>query len=210
MSRHKQQGVVLYVALVVLVVMMGATVAILRSTSSGQNIAGNIGFRQNAESVSGEGTEMARAWLMAPAQTDLILGADITAQGYFATWNGGVLTAGAAFNPVDPAVFNWKVAGESLPGPVVAIRATLDDGTGNEVRYVIHRMCPALGSTTAVGQECAFPPPPVTWGSHWGSGPAATTLTKPFFRITVRTTGPRNTVSVTQTMLFQPEPTLAP
>lgn len=205
MSRHKQQGVVLYVALVVLVVMMAATVAILRSTSSGQNIAGNIGFKQNAETVSGQGTEAARAWLMAPAQTDLALGADSPAAGYFATWNGGTTPLGTTFDPLNPAVFDWAISG----GGQNAVQATANDGTNNEVRYVIHRMCPNLGSTTAPGQNCAFPPPSIAGGIHDGALPSGTVLTKPFYRISVLTTGPRGTVSVTQTMVFEPEPTLA-
>ena len=208
MNRHKQQGVVLYVALVVLVIMMAATVAILRSTSSGQNVAGNIGFKQNAETVADRGTEFARAWLMNPVRTDVILGGDDSAAGYFATWNGGVIPAGQAFDPHNLANFSWVVAGE--PGTPVAVQVTTNDGTNNEVRYVIHRMCPLAGSTTAPGQDCAFPPQPLRPTVDNGQGPADPQLTKPFYRITVRTTGPRGTVSVTQAMLYENEPSFAP
>ena len=45
---RRQQGVVLYVALIVMIAMMLAGVAMLRSVGTGVGVAGNLAFKQNA------------------------------------------------------------------------------------------------------------------------------------------------------------------
>ena len=191
MSRNKQQGVVLWVSLIVLVVMMAATVAILRSTSTGQNIAGNLGFKQNAVTASDLAVEQAIAAVLAAGGA--ALDADISAQGYYATWNGG-MPAGQVFNP---ATVDW--------GTLATVNATPTggDGTGNDsVRYVIHRMCLNSGSVVAAGQVCSFAdadPPGTKLGDS--PTPAGNVPTQAFYRVTVRITGPRNTLTFTQAMI---------
>jgi hypothetical protein len=95
----------------------------------------------------------------------------------------------------DPMVYNW--ANSAL--------ATANDGVGNEVRYVIHRLCETPGPMNASGQQC------VTIGSA-SAGSARTSAvygsqalsntSQPYFRITSRTLGPTNTVVYTQTILY--------
>jgi type II secretory pathway pseudopilin PulG len=188
MKGKRQEGVVLWVSLVVLVIMMAATVIIMRNTSVGQNVAGNLGFKQNADTVGEHGAEAALAWLIDPAQTPVVLEQD--QPGYYATWNGG---AGA--NPTfDPLTFDWDGAG--------AIQSTANDGTGNSVFYVIHRMCALPGPVTAVGQECSFPDYAVG-SSHDAPGPTAILPTKPLFRLSMRVVGPRGTESHLQTMIYE-------
>ena len=50
--RHHQQGVVLFVALIVLIIMTLAGLALLRQMGAGTSIAGNIAFKENATSVA--------------------------------------------------------------------------------------------------------------------------------------------------------------
>ena len=61
-TASRQQGVVLFVALIVLVVMALAGVAMMRQSGSGLSIAGNIGMKQNATAAGDFGTETAIAW----------------------------------------------------------------------------------------------------------------------------------------------------
>jgi len=61
--RHHQQGVVLFVALIVLIIMTLAGLALLRQMGAGTSIAGNIAFKENATSVADRGTEVARKWI---------------------------------------------------------------------------------------------------------------------------------------------------
>lgn len=191
-----QQGVALIVVMIILVIMLIGAVGILRSTNVGLGIAGNLGFKQNATSVSDQGVEAARAWLM--AQDPLSLYVTPTASStvaYFATTT-------PAF---DPHTYVWETKGNS-------VQSTADDGTGNKVRYVIHRMCdftgspsfPALlGPPVIRAQACVHPTTNITGSRQLGGGGAGIKPpVTPLYRVTVRTDGPRNTVSVIQVMIY--------
>lgn len=195
-ARH-QRGVVLYVALVVMVVMMLAGVAVLRSVGTGQGVAGNLSFKQNATAAGDRGVTAALAYLhpanaaSAPSTTDLA--SDHADKAYFAAWGP---------NPgFDPIGYDWD-GNTSANGPV--IEATPDDGTGNRVRYVIHRLCNLALPLTDATIRCVSAMGGTTLGVG-GGGANISTITNPppptYFRVTTRIDGPRNTVSYTQVVL---------
>ena len=175
---QRQQGIVLYVALVVLIAMMLAGVAMLRSTGTGLAVAGNMSFKQNAVLAGDRGVEAAVPWLV--AQSVGTLQSDSPAHGYFSTWDEGF----------DPRTFDWSNAAVK--------EATADDGAGNRVRYVIHRMCKLSGSPLGGvgGQECA------TYGDIVRVSGGAGSAPRPLFRVTSRVDGPRNTVSYVQVVVY--------
>jgi Tfp pilus assembly protein PilX len=178
--RQGQRGIVLYVALVVMIAMMLAGVAMLRSVGAGVGVAGNLSFKQNATLAGDRGTEMAIAWLT--TRSALQLEVDDTAHGYFATWDTG-------FDPAN--TFDWS-------GAAVQV-ATNDDGAGNAVRYVIHRLCKNPGSAlSGMGQECAV------HGDICTNLGAVQTCkpSPPVFRVTSRTVGPRDTTSYVQVVVY--------
>lgn len=182
-SRH-QQGVVLFVALIVLIIMTLAGLALLRQMGVGTSIAGNVAFKENATSVADRGTEFANDWLV---KNYAITANDSIANGYLSSW--GTI--------VDPTAFDWS--GQS--------RTLVDDQaqTGNTTRFIIHRLCEFAGmSALDPGQRCSDSPVLNAGESRAGAGypgvlPGA--LTKPFFRITTRVDGPRNTISYTQVLV---------
>lgn len=182
-ARGAQRGVVMWVALVVLIVMTLAGLAMLRQMGTGLSIAGNMAFKENATSVADSGTEVGRQWLV--AQTTATLDNDAPLSGYFATWGASV----------DPTTFDWTNVG-SVP-------VALDAGTGNAVRYVVHRLCQNPGPVSAVTQRCSDLEDN-TGGSKeglsYGVGAPAQGL-RPYFRVTVQVLGPRNTVSYTQVVM---------
>ncbi|VWX59516.1 conserved hypothetical protein [Burkholderiales bacterium 8X] len=183
-----QRGVVLIVALVVLVVMMLAGLLMLRSTGSGVEVAGNIGFKQNATSLGDLGVEAGRAYLMTFGASAVPLDDDSPGNAYFASWN-------ATF---DPKTYNWDATN-------AAKEVATDDGTGNRVRYVIHRLCSLAGPTTGPGQQCAIPDPGNALGCGGGgagASGAACPTGYPYYRITSRVDGPRATVSYVQVILY--------
>ncbi len=174
----------LFIALIVLVAMTLAGIAMFRQIGSGVIIAGNISFRENATSVGDLGVESARAWLV--AQGSATLQADVS-PGYVSSW---ALT----FNPV---TYTWTNSNSTL--------VTSDDGTGNEVRYVIHRLCNITGSVNDPAQSCATVGSAGAGGTKSGAAygqQALSNTTAPYFRATVRVTGPRNTVSYLQTIMY--------
>ena len=107
--------------------------------------------------------------------------------GYYATSDV------ATFNP---SSFNWTSN---------ATQATADDGTGNEVRYVIHRLCAAVGAVNDPSQSCVTVGSASSGGTQTGASygqQALSNTTAPYFRITVRVTGPRNTTSYVQSIMY--------
>lgn len=186
-SRRQQQGVVLFIALIVLVAMTLAGIAMMRQLGSGVGIAGNLAFRQNATTAADLGVEIAQNYIVTNTPTNLAVDGP-AASGYYSTWDD-------AFNPM---TFAWTNANSASAGT---------DGHGNDVRYVMHRMCKFTGlpnATAPQAQEC------VTLDSSLSAKTAegnisnlkiAAALT-PYFRVTAKANGPRNTVSYVQVMMY--------
>ena len=190
---HRERGVVLFVALIVLVVMALTGLAMIRQSGSGLSIAGNIGMRQNALSGADLGTEAALAWWQPLIGTPGALDSDIAAQGYFSDWG----TVDASRITGDPTLYDWQNK---------SVLVTGDDGTGNEVRYIIERLCMVHNESSSVaGQQCVQTP--LTSGNDMSGTcdnypkscpPPAMTVN---YRVSSRVLGPRNTVSYIQVML---------
>ena len=98
---------------------------------------------------------------------------------------------------VDPTTFDWDAQAKLL----------VDDEaqTGNRTRFIIHRLCEFKDlSALAPNQNCSDSPVLNSGDSRGGASypgilPGATS--KPFFRITTRVDGPRNTTSFTQVLV---------
>jgi hypothetical protein len=184
----QQQGIVLIIAIIAVVAMTFAVLAMLRSSSGSLGIAGNLAFKKNATAAGDFGAETARSWLM--AQSSTILAAD-HAPGYFATGMANF----------DPLSYAWS-AGTN------AIEATPDDGAGNRVLYVIHRLCSVPGSFNLPNQSCVRPSSLNAVGAGSSIGPGGGgggvmfVVPRPYFRITTRIEGPRNTLSYVQVIMY--------
>lgn len=202
MSGHlarAQRGVVLFVALIVLVAMSLAGIALMRSVDTNVLIAGNLAFRQGATMAGDWGVEAARGWLNANT-AGTTLESDqpgvVGGGGYWANWQSGADLYGGTAGTTDD--YNWNNA----------VTVGTDAG-GNEVRYVIHRLCSQAGATTASGVSC------VKVGGGGGSGPASTGtkgtvsygsaalpgVSSTYYRVTVRIAGPRNTLGFVQAVV---------
>ena len=183
--QRRQRGVVLFVALIVLIIMTLAGLALLRQMGVGTSIAGNVAFKENATSVADRGTEAARAWLIA---NSAITANDSVANGYLSSWGTG---------DVDPTAFDWDTSSRTLVDDVAQ--------TGNTTRIIIHRLCQQPNmSALDPAQRCSdFPI--VNGGESHGGGSYPSVLPgtspSPFFRVTTRVDGPRNTVSYTQVLM---------
>lgn len=191
--RHAQhqRGVVLVVALVVLVAMAMAGIAMVRQVTGGLGIAGNLAFKQNATSSADTGLEAARTWLVNKRlnNTSDELVSDIGTS-YFSSWQANI-------NPLTVA---WDDTNSTLATPAAG------DATGNRVRYQIHRLCNTAGRTvtdplntcvilSSAGAGSA------KQGFSDGEAPLSET-SQPYYRITARVEGPRNTVSFAQMIMY--------
>ncbi len=198
---RKQRGVVLFIALIALVVMSLAAVALIRSVDTNTIIAGNLAFKQSATISADTGMESAIEWLnnnTASLATDS--GAN-QASGYYSTSDSGLsLTADSTWTEANSAH-----AGEAGCPDTGSCISGLDgngtDESGNNIRYVIERMCTVTGDPTP--EACLF-------GTTADEGcirvgdPACTgqPVLSPMYRVTTKVTGPQNTVSYTQAFIY--------
>jgi Tfp pilus assembly protein PilX len=205
-----QRGVVLILALIMVVAMTLAGIVLYRQIGTGLIIARNLSFKRTAAIAADRGIESARTWLVGQSSATLEQGN--AGNGYFPAWCNTMLDGSntpdadndgqaddcgntPAPSEFDPVTYNWTNS----------VQATSNDGAGNDVRYVIHRLCETPGPLNASGQQC------VTIGSSTAGGSQAAVTygtqslantSQPYFRITSRVLGPTNTVVYTQSILY--------
>ena len=192
-----QHGVVLFIALIALVVMSLAAVALIRSVDTNTIIAGNLAFRQSATTSADSGLESALAWLSTnPAGLDTDSAAN-AALGYYAT---------TAKSPTVAADIAWNAADSALATGIGIVAGT--DASGNNIRYVIQRMCrPGTPPGTPTAANCLFGAP-VAGTSSQGvktatqAGAVITAGDSLMYRVTARVTGPKNTISYIQAFVY--------
>jgi type IV pilus assembly protein PilX len=188
-----QRGSVLLIALILLVAMSLAGIALIRSVSTSNIIAGNLAFQQAATHSADVGVETALTFL----QTNS--GAGV------ATLHTSVLTGGGTryvARREDPAAGqSWDAFWSSSLAGSGAVNTITTDAAGNTVSYVIHRLCDNTGPPAYPG--CSAPP--IDTGlasSSMGSGLVHVAGDKQvYYRITARVTGPRNTLSYVQAIV---------
>ena len=174
-------------ALIVLVVMTLAGLALMRSVSTSNVIAGNMAFQQSATHSADAGTEAAVAFLEGSAEAALYSSV---------TSGGGVRYLAYRQDPAAGQTWDnfWT---NSIPA--AAINTLPTDAAGNTVAYVIHRLCSNEGVPFTVAACSTSPVDTGSSGNSQGAGVVAL-LAPPqtYYRITTRVSGPRNTLSYVQ------------
>lgn len=189
-SRSSQRGVVLFIALIVMVALTLAGVALVRAVDTSTIVVGNLSFSQASILPANMAVEEAVSVMF---EKELItnLNVDASPENYFATRQDNEDARGV------PDLLSTKAKASTLA-------KNLDDGNGNNIHYVIERMCakgiPVNPSRNDMVQYCDMLPPK----------PSGTTSMEtdkielpriPMYRLTVRVDGPQNTVSFMQAML---------
>lgn len=192
MLNHKRQrGVVLFLSLIVLVALMLGGLALFRNVDTSILVSGNVALQKNATRSGDAGAEAAIAWLQANSGPTLYNDA------------AGYVAAGLA-NPKSSAQ-TWAQYWSTLEGVYAPVTLSTD-AAGNTASYLIQRLCNLTGQAYSAGPppvECVEPPTSSTTGSSKGAGFIA--LNRPttvYYRITVRTAGPKNSVSFIQTTVL--------
>jgi type IV pilus assembly protein PilX len=200
----RQRGVVLFIALIALLVMSLAAVALIRSADTNTVIAGNLALRQSALISSDRGAETAMNWIGTKAVANIAtLDSNNVAEGYYATYSPTADANGdGAINDKDDILFAKNLVDNS------GILDTADDGQGNKIEYIVQRMClnlapPANDATN----KCMLGEPEIGTSSKGvkdatEAGAIVDTSQSPIYRVTVKVTGPKNTVSYTQTYVY--------
>lgn len=189
MILRRQRGVILFIALIVLVAMSLAGVALIRGVDNANLIAGNLAFRQGATHAADWGVELARTWLN--SQNTVTLYSDqpgvTNGSAYWANMQSNLDFTG---RDTTKTAFDWSTASTAAA-----------DGNGNDVQFVIHRLCDGAGDPA--GKNCIRSSSGGSSSStKGGTGPGVlTTVTQLYYRITTRVVGPRNTVSYVQVVV---------
>lgn len=190
----RERGAVLFIALIVLVAMMLASVALVRSVDTANVIAGNLAFKQAALQASDLGVEAAVTNL--PTIIATTLDNNVTGSGgtywYYATRRdtdaSGVPTTRAAGSAGALTPVDWNA---------VPVATTVG---GNAVRIVIDRLCRGPAPVTDIEANCFHEG--ATGGSSNVIGAARfTAATTVYYRVTAQVSGPRNTVSMVQAVI---------
>jgi len=192
-TRAVQRGNVLMIALILLVALSLAGIALIRSVSTSNMIAGNLAFQQGATHSADVGIESAITFLEANSS-----GTSSTLQNNILSGTGVRYVA----QRQDPtAGQSWDEFWNATLAGSGAVNTLAADAAGNTVSYVIHRLCNATGAPVYPG--CSSSPTDATSaGNSYGAGVVA--LTSPrqvYYRITARVAGPRNTLSYVQVIV---------
>jgi hypothetical protein len=178
----------MFVALIVMVAMALAALALIRSVDTTTSVVGNLGFRQASLLPANAAVEEVVSALFEKKLIDLTK--NNAAQNYFAAKQPNEDGRGIPLQLQKKSNFTLT-------------RILAADGD-NEVRYVVERMCQGEGPVAPAGTEwyplnCDMLKPKV--GGTRTADEAFTANPYPFYRLTVRVDGPRNTASFVQVML---------
>lgn len=189
---RRQHGLILLIALVVLSAMSLAAIALIRNVDTAVLLAANLAFRQSATMAGDTGIRAGTNWLSSKSGSDELYSDQLSSTSAY--WSNAQ-NAAPAF---DPLSYGWSTTNNAV--------CTADDGAGNQVCWVIHRLCDLAGNP--LGVKCVRPP--ATSGStnnsskavvSAGSMPMSSTASA-YYRITVRVVGPRNTTSYIQAVVY--------
>lgn len=222
--RQGQQGFVLILALVIMVIITLSAVALIASLRSGISASGNIAFRQAATRAADVAVEDAFQWVrtkMTASATSLnsnlsaAAGGGAIASRYYATFLGldsfdsGCMKDGAA-TVFTPQNYRFSDAVNGSDGNPCAAKLA-STPSGYDLYYVIHRMaqtvgasCPAAGCSSpsiapasGVSPGCSYDP---SSPAYCGVSSSVNNLV--YYRITVKVVGPRQNTRYIQAFVY--------
>ncbi|MCK9388813.1 MAG: hypothetical protein M0Q22_10545 [Sulfuritalea sp.] len=212
----RQQGFVLVLALVIMVVITLSAVAMISSLRGGISASGNIAFRQAATRAADVAVDNAFQWVQTQMAVATGLNSDIAAAAtprYYATMTGA--NAGCkkdgivnAFTPQQYRFSDTVTGSDGFP----CAGLVTGNPAGYTLYYVVHRMattaglaCPAAGclappivATTGSSAGCSMDP---TSASFCGTAATATN-TLVYYRITIKVVGPRQNNRYIQAFVY--------
>lgn len=214
---NQQRGIVLFIALIALLVISLAAVALIRSVDTSTLIAGNLAFKQSATN-GGEGALLrATQWIESKAAVDpsVELNADSLGNGYYATSTALATANGYAATMSSYQMLTSDATWAANKSQVAQINCngvvSDTDCGGNQIRYVIERMCSlsgaAVGALAPANQQCLFGPISDSTSSQnvkdaTNADGLTTSSGAPMYRVTARVIGPKNTVSYIQSFVY--------
>jgi type IV pilus assembly protein PilX len=202
-----QRGIALMVVLIALVLMSLAAVGLVRTVDTGNLVVGNLAFKQSTTSAADGAAEVAINWLQLNGTAATLLDNDTT-NGYYATSLTELDVSGKSSN-ASRVLVDWdgnNCAYAAAESYTLCITPSNPNSTNDyTTRYVITRVCITTGAQNATGNGCAKPVSNVSDNApkkgelKYGDDKRFAAPPGPYYRIIVRSEGPRKTVSFTET-----------
>ena len=183
-----QRGMVLVFALITLVILLIGAVAISRSITSNQLVLGNIGFKRD---LTNQGERALQIALDAVRSTG-VLATDAARNSHLKAANYR-----ASLLPTNPQGIPTALLSDDQFGEVgTAGKDITVEGMGVTIRYVIDRLATSDGACSS--KTCTMVSQKVPGSASNDLGKGLSPPEQPIFRITLRVTGPRKTLSFFQ------------
>ena len=188
--RCKQRGVVLMITLIALVILMLAATALFRSVDTATLIAGNLALKQASLAAGDRGVVNGVA----------VVTAKQAAAGGATVWFtpahplNNTDAAAAFYSSIDPAV---DLMADATWTNLASAESTADRG-GNTSRYIIQRMCRQPNAPPTASDCLLNAVDKKNDSMKGGEQQPQKASANVIYRITVRITGPKNTVSYSQ------------
>ncbi len=208
----RQRGVVLLFSLIALVVLLLAAVALMRSFSTSQFMAGNIAFKRDLQNQG----ERAVDRVLASFRSGQPLASAATRANNLTSSNYSATTLGVNAQGI-PSILTDANFGNTWTAP--DIDGTTDSDLANQgvsIRYIVDRMCNATGDEQTLGAaNCVVSDNPMPSGGSASNllGPDGKPLCATcksaapqgvVYRLSIRVTGPRNTQAFFQSTFTMP------
>lgn len=196
----RQKGVVLLISLIMLVAMTLAAIALMRSVDTANMVAGNLAFQQASYNVADTGTEQAITY-MKTTVTVAQLNCDITVAGMCPE---GYKSKHEAYLEPPTSGVTWDDYWNSMAAsPGVHALSGLPSGYSGA--FVIEALCDDIAhlvcSTSSVTTITGTAEGGNQGASNIVISNGTVTTSVPYYRITTRVEGPRNSVGYVQTVI---------
>jgi type IV pilus assembly protein PilX len=191
-SPRSQNGVVLFVALIAMVILALAGVALMRAVDTSAGVAGNLAFRQSSYPAVNQAIEESINAIF-KARTVPTTQSDSPGDNYFAAIQPNESKQGV------PAILLGAYSTMSAAFDGAGHINYTDPVSGAEVRWVVERICNDTGAVSIA--KCDTLPPKVSQAGT-DNKPGIPLPPIPLFRVTVRADIPNtNAVSYAQTFV---------
>lgn len=179
---RREDGVILFVVLIILVVMGLGGAALMRSVEATNQVSGNLAFKIASVHAADVGIEKAVA--------DLPSIVSSSADSKYPSGCSATSGTGCRYYPLALTV-DWNGLPAGINWSIVQNISTTPDYA---VRYIIDRMCSGVLPVTDVAGNCKTVAPS-NGGTKKAGGVVFTRAGQVYYRITVRVDGPRATQS---------------
>lgn len=132
--RHLEQGIALPIMLIILVIMLISGAYLLKAGNSSTLTTSNLAYESSLNKAVDLGLLIGFEWLNATANSNKVaLDTDSPADGYVASFDTTLTTRSSSF---------WNGS------------HSVTDGAGNQIEYVIHRLCRVGGPFDGPTNQC--------------------------------------------------------